>query len=188
MANPETPWIPRVRQNAIPGFHNQLLGVIGVSYTPQRIFRIAHWKPVGNRYNVPIEVYKKVHKGYIKTGGWKIHVSATPDKARQVAAAVLPILSRVEVWHKYVGNIVDLERMVGPQAGKFITIYANPDETDADDGWEKLVPALTNALHTNNLVQLPKITDHREVFVTPNGEKLADGISMRKVRDFTERD
>lgn len=55
--------------------------------------------------------------------GWKVHVSASPDSAPQVADLVLPKLRAMNVAHKVVGTPEDLGRLGGTQAGKFITIY-----------------------------------------------------------------
>ena len=55
--------------------------------------------------------------------GWKVHVSASPDSAPQIAGLVLPELRAMNVAHKVVGTPESLGRMGGTQAGKFITIY-----------------------------------------------------------------
>lgn len=55
--------------------------------------------------------------------GWKLHISATPESAQQVAE-VLPKLRQMNIHHKVVFSRDKLVRLnSGDQAGKFITIY-----------------------------------------------------------------
>lgn len=62
--------------------------------------------------------------------GWKLHVSAKVENAHIVAAAVLPILARLEVPHKIVSSEAQLSLLAKTptQAGKFITIYPKDDK------------------------------------------------------------
>ncbi len=151
------------------------------AYWPQRFFSIAYQKniiPPRRAHMVELE-------GYRAKGGWKIHVSASITSARTVAALVLPVLHRARVWHKFVPLLKNLGAMKGEQYGKFITIYPNPDNIAAADGWQILIPAITVAIQGSGIA-FPRISDPREVFVTPLGQLLPPGISMRQVDDFTQ--
>jgi hypothetical protein len=59
-----------------------------------------------------------------RSEGWKLHVSAHPETATQVAQCVLPVLSRLKAWHKF-ARPETLKSMEADatQRGKFITVY-----------------------------------------------------------------
>lgn len=60
-------------------------------------------------------------------GGYKIHVSVSPETADRAARTLLPTLRLLHVHHKVVKSVADYQRMCqGHQAGKFITIYPGP--------------------------------------------------------------
>jgi hypothetical protein len=65
--------------------------------------------------------------------GWKLHVSAFPYHAEEIAEIVLPILCRLRIWHKYVKSSLLLSRMTSSDRGKFITIYTD-DLTEDGSG------------------------------------------------------
>jgi len=65
--------------------------------------------------------------------GWKLHISAYPYNAQEIANVVLPILCKMRIGHKYVQSSMLLSRMTGEQRGKFITIYTN-DNSEAGEG------------------------------------------------------
>jgi hypothetical protein len=58
----------------------------------------------------------------------KYHISTDINGAEEVARLVLPYLLKREIFHKIVKTQGDLARQTaGVQAGKFITIYMNPE-------------------------------------------------------------
>ncbi|MGH8501770.1 MAG: hypothetical protein ACREVE_04735 [Gammaproteobacteria bacterium] len=68
--------------------------------------------------------FNAFHAGEIPPEGWKLHVSATPQSAQQIAE-VLPKLRQMNIYHKVVLSRDKLVLLEGSdtQAGKFITIY-----------------------------------------------------------------
>ncbi len=163
------------------GRHRALIGQniappSGERYADQRIFKIAYQKRCGR--------LRPGETGYRSSGGWKIHIAADVDQANDIATRVLPVLCGLNVWHKYVPNMHDLYVMAGPQAYKFITIYPNPDNVDAPDGWKNVVARVAHALA--DIGVRPKvISDPRETKTNPDGGELPDFVSMRIVPDFT---
>jgi len=65
--------------------------------------------------------YKKVVCGY------KLHISTHPENLQKVADKVLPILCKLDLWHKYVASLELYLEFIkyneGIETGKFITIY-----------------------------------------------------------------
>lgn len=93
-------------------------------------------------------------------GHWKVHISAYPQNAQEVAEAVLPILYENKLWHKYVKSPQCLNRMVDGERGKFITIYTkDKDESKSGEHTKWLCAKLKNALKG---LTGPDITDTRE--------------------------
>lgn len=150
---------------------------LGENYAAQRIFLIAYQKRTGR--------LRLGEAGYHSKGGWKIHVAADVDQAADVAARVLPVLCGLSVWHKFIPNMHDLYVMPRDQAYKFITIYPNPDNVDAADGWRNVVAQVQGALGGIGS-RARTITDRRETKRNPDGALLPDFISMRVVDDFTK--
>lgn len=59
-------------------------------------------------------------------GGYKIHLSCWPENAENIAQFVLSILRSLKVKHKVCHTLSNYRsQIVGPQRGKFITIYTN---------------------------------------------------------------
>jgi len=56
--------------------------------------------------------------------GWKFHISVRPQNAVAMAAAVLPVLTNANVWHKYVDSPYKYANFTGTQVGKFIVVYS----------------------------------------------------------------
>lgn len=164
-----------------PGTERAAGVMIGVKflyhYRKERIFMIAFQKNI-----IPERRRNLNLVGYYKPGGWKIHISATPDSAPTIFELVIPVLVSMRVWHKYV--ILDqFHLMTGTQAGKFITIYPNPDDEGGEHGW-RMVLAKVKAAVIGRVLDQPKILDDREVFVDPDNNPLPTGISMRFAEDF----
>lgn len=61
--------------------------------------------------------------------GWKIHITASPENAYELAKIILPKLRKWGVNHKVIYNIDLYENWMtsGSQRGKFITIYPNSE-------------------------------------------------------------
>lgn len=155
--------------------HQNIAPPVGQNYAAQRIFLIAYQKRCGRLRHGEV--------GYRSKSGWKIHVAADVLQADDVAARVLPVLCGLTVWHKYVPNKHELFCMAGTQAYKFITIYPNPDNVDAPDGWRNVVGVVAGALAAYG--SRPRaISDPRERKQNPDGATLPDFISMRQVADF----
>jgi hypothetical protein len=88
----------------------------------------------------------RVFQDYIPRGipseGWKLHVSADPESAGEVAAVALPVLREMGVAHKVVGTVDDyVNVMTGTQTGKLVTIYPD-DPTVARAVVDRLDPLL----------------------------------------------
>ena len=69
--------------------------------------------------------------------GWKLHISAAPDQAREVLERSLDVLLREPVRFKIAHSLrflADLNRAEGgmSQIGKFITVYPNTDSQAVD--------------------------------------------------------
>jgi len=66
-----------------------------------------------------------------ENGGWKVHVSGTPENAAQILDIVLPILKRHNIYHK-VMTMRSLRDSTANREekgrGKFITIYPRDDQ------------------------------------------------------------
>ena len=54
--------------------------------------------------------------------GWKFHISAHPHNAEAIAEVVLPVLTKRQVWHKYL-ELHTLGTRTGNAVGKFIAYY-----------------------------------------------------------------
>ena len=77
-----------------------------------------HWLPGYTQY--------QEMRAYF-TGGYKIHLSADPDEAKQFAAAMLPLLRDMGLYHKIVPDRPRYDSMNrGRQQGKFVTVYSGP--------------------------------------------------------------
>ena len=95
----------------------------------------------------------------------KYHVSADLGSAAGVAAVTLPILRSLRLYHKVVQCESDLKAMQrGDQAGKFITIYAPTNFTDATlvDG---LGGALAKAGNLRPSPTVPRARQYKHVFI-----------------------
>ncbi len=55
--------------------------------------------------------------------GWKLHISAKPHNAEQLASVVLPVLTRNNIWHKFIDRPYVLGNLAGTQVGKFLVVY-----------------------------------------------------------------
>ncbi len=80
--------------------------------------------------------------------GWKFHISAYPWTAERIAGVVLPVLTAMNVWHKYL-EIPKLTTRERDAVGKFIAYYpisANDAHTIAGE--------LTSALARSGLPHL----------------------------------
>lgn len=95
--------------------------------------------------------FRAAHLGNRRAGhpmrGWKVHITAYPYNAQQVADAVLPVLHGMRIWHKYVRSAMDLSHMTEGQRGKFITVYTrdtDPNATGAE--CDQIVQALAHLL------------------------------------------
>ncbi|HET7929944.1 MAG TPA: hypothetical protein VFL63_00955 [Rhodanobacteraceae bacterium] len=111
--------------------------------------------------------------------GWKIHVSAYPYNAQDVANLVLPILCACKIWHKYIKSAMHLSRMPGGQRGKFITIYTRDvDEKSVGSESQSLVGEISQAIVAGDLSG-PEIV---------NEKKLGEMIYARYSFDYTRPD
>jgi hypothetical protein len=78
---------------------------------------------VQGRY-LPDRIFMDYVPKDIPSEGWKLHISASPEHAGEVADTVLPVLRDMGVAHKIVGNIDNyVNVMTGTQTGKLVTIY-----------------------------------------------------------------
>ena len=95
----------------------------------------------------PFNAYQPaLQAGEVPAEGWKIHVSANPQTAQQVAE-VLPKLRQMNIYHKVVLSKEKLAALnEGDQAGKFITIYPR----DIDEA-KRIVKMLDKALAERGL-------------------------------------
>lgn len=60
--------------------------------------------------------------GHLATEGWKFHVSAHPHTAERLAGILLPLLTALDVWHKYL-ELHTLRTRTGEDIGKFMAYY-----------------------------------------------------------------
>lgn len=88
--------------------------------------------------------------------GWKLHISAYPYNAIEVAKRVLPVLCKMKIWHKYVSSPMYLSHMTDGQRGKFITVYTR-DEKERD----RVVDLVTKALSGSGL-DGPPVKEEKE--------------------------
>lgn len=89
------------------------------------------------------------------TEGWKFHITAYPHNAEALAGVVLPVLTRLNVFHKYLELNV-LRTRTGVETGKFIAYYPiSPRNAHT------LELAISTALGTSGLPNLggPPIQD-----------------------------
>jgi tRNA A-37 threonylcarbamoyl transferase component Bud32 len=91
--------------------------------------------------------------------GWKIHVSATTHNAREVLAAVVPVLARDSVTFKFACDrrllwLLNSKRWDRGGSGKFVTVYPRDDEH-----FRQLIAALHEA--TRGLVGPYILSDRR---------------------------
>jgi hypothetical protein len=100
--------------------------------------------------------------GDVPAQGWKLHVSATPEKAEKIARLLLPELRRMKIGHKIATDLGEYisRPATNSQFGKFITIYPQT----ADEA--RRVAALTEKLMKRAGL---KAGD----FPTPPGEQVA---------------
>jgi hypothetical protein len=115
-------------QGLVPGNNNprQRAGGIAQNNAP-----LPHWldpafvyaPPQGAGPYQPLMGYH-VFKGtrHHASEGWKFHISAHPYNAEDLANTVLPILTQMNVWHKYL-ELNKLPTRQGVEVGKFIAVY-----------------------------------------------------------------
>ena len=95
--------------------------------------------------------------------GWKIHISAYPHNAQQIADAVIPVLHKMNVWHKYAKSLASLNKLVADpgQEGKFITIYTeDQDRSGGGPITTNIVARVEEALKGKGLIG-PVVADER---------------------------
>jgi len=93
--------------------------------------RLPHWQDPAYLLNVanagpygPDQSGYKVFRGtgHAATEGWKFHISAYPDNAEALAEILLPLLTRLNVFHKHL-ELHQLLTRTGVEVGKFIAYY-----------------------------------------------------------------
>jgi hypothetical protein len=115
-------------QGLVPGNNNprQRAGGIAQNNAP-----LPHWldpnfayvPPQGAGPYVPLMGYHVFYGTRLRPSeGWKFHISAHPHNAEALANAVLPILTQMNVWHKYL-TLHMLHTRQGNEVGKFIAFY-----------------------------------------------------------------
>ncbi len=149
----------------------------------------------------PFNAYAKALKaGEIPSEGWKIHVSANPQTAQQVAE-VLPKLRQMNIHHKVVLSREKLAGMnKGDQAGKFITIYPRDideakrvvkmlDKALAERGLAGPVIKGEKALGSSGLIYTRYDGFTKDTVTDPSsGEEVAGGRGHRYKPDWIEED
>jgi hypothetical protein len=76
------------------------------------------------------EVFMPFAETVLKTphqSGWKLHVTVSTEHHEQLARVALPTLRLLHTHHKVVLPHFYAGFNAGPQAGKFITVYAGPE-------------------------------------------------------------
>lgn len=91
--------------------------------------RFPHWGNPAHKLNITrAGPYRLDQSGYMllrypeTSEGWKFHISAYPYNAEALAEVVLPLLTRMNVAHKYL-ELHKLGTLAGNAVGKFIAYY-----------------------------------------------------------------
>lgn len=106
--------------------------------------------------------YQKLRRAGHPCMGWKLHVSAYPYNCREIANAVLPVLCKLKIWHKYVRSPMQLSKMTDGQRGKFITIYTNDNTVEGgEEGTETEIVTKSLRFVLNNFTG-PHVKEEKE--------------------------
>ena len=106
-------------------------------------------------------------------GGYKIHITADPNQAAEVALVALPVLRQLNVYHKIVlnsGHYALLNRC--SQQGKFITVYAGP----VMESFLNISKSLDEVLHENQFKPGP--TPYKRLAVRSETEQVTGNSNM----------
>lgn len=92
----------------------------------------------------------------------KYHVSSALDSAEEVAGLVLPYLASRGIFHKVVKSQSLLSKQTsGSQAGKFITIYMNPNVEQHNGVIKELGSRLAAMGRDRNVIPCPTVPKSR---------------------------
>jgi hypothetical protein len=149
----------------------------------------------------PRKIFNAFHPEGVPMGeeGWKLHVSATPQNAQQMAAEVLPKLRDANIHHKVVFSTEKLKglRWDETQRGKFITIYPKDleeakrivkllDEVLAGTGLEGPVIKGEKAVGSSGLVYTRYGGFTKKTTTDPSGNEVKDVRGQVKPDWMTE--
>ncbi|TXL72016.1 hypothetical protein FHP25_27680 [Vineibacter terrae] len=97
--------------------------------------------------------------------GFKLHVTVATGQHDQLARGILPTLRALHTHHKVVLPFRYATFNTGVQAGKFITVYAGPEEPAQDivDAIDPVLVALRNQGINPGPVPMARPSNHTEM-------------------------